>query len=456
MIRFSPRLRRARSLVRRSLTALGLALGAVVLGLALGVTAAQAASLKIEKVTSPGGIKAWLIRDRLNPVISLHIAFEAGSAYDPAGKEGVTAMMSSLLDEGAGDMRSLAFQRRVEDLSITLSFSTSSDALHVRLKTLRQNRDEAFRLMGMALTKPRFDQDAVERVRGQYLASYRSNQKMPSYIAGRLLMSQVFGAHPYARPKDGTARSLRAITIADLKAQTKLLARDRMFIAVVGDISAEELGVLLDRALGGLPAKTPVPRIAHVEPTLSGKTTVNRFDIPQSRVIFVQKGLKRLDKDFYAAFVLNHIIGGGSFTSRLYQEVREKRGLAYSVYTYLNPMDHAELWVGGVSTKNERVGESIALIRKEWQRAANEGITQKELTAAKQFLMGNYPVRFTDSAKIASFMVALQRDGLPPDYFRKRNSYIDAVTLADVNRVAKRLMRPENLTFIIVGKPAAL
>lgn len=433
--------------------AAALAVGA----LALFAVSAASAAVEVRKVVSRSGIVAWLVEDRSNPILSMSFGFRAGGSFDPAGKEGLAELTSALLDEGAGPMDALAFQKKLENLSIRLQFEVGRDQFHGTLRTLSRNRDTAFETVGLALTRPRFDADAVERMRASLLSSYLRDSRRPRYLARRAFWSSAYPGHPYGRPVSGTDKSLGAITRADLQRFVAgNFARDNLYVGVVGDVTPAQLEVLLDKAFGGLPEKRkprPVPAAA---PKLEGGIVVRRFDTPQSVAMFGQPGLPRRHPDYYAAYILNHILGGGGFTSRLYLEVREKRGLAYSVFSYLWPMRRTSLLLGAVATKNARVAETVAIVQAEWARMAKTGPTAEDLAAAKRYLTGSYPLRFSSSSQIADMLVGLQFEGLTRDYFDRRNGYIEKVTLADVRRVAKSLLKPDRLTFFIVGKPAGL
>ena len=415
---------------------------------------APAKATQIERVVSPGGIEAWLVEDHLNPIVSLHLAFRGGSALDPKGKEGLANMVSTLLDEGAGDLDSKAFQQTLEDNSITLRFSAARDSFGARVQTLTEYRDLAFDLLRQAMTKPRFDAEPVSRLRAQLLANLRHESEDADAIAGKTLMKTLYPDHPYGRPTGGTAESVAAIQIADMRAFVQeRLALDTLAIGVVGDITAKELAPLLDKTFGALPAKAAPWKVEDVAPKVAGRTIVIEKPLKQSNILFADRGLMRKDPDFYAAYVMNHILGGGGFTSRLYTEVREKRGLAYSVYTYLHPMDRSAIYAGGAGTANARVAETLKVVRDEWDKLAKDGVTEAELTAAKQYLTGSFPLRFTATERIASILVGMQTEDLGIDYLDKRNSYIEAVSLNDIRRVARKLLHPDDLTVVVVGQP---
>jgi zinc protease len=418
------------------------------------VAAGPARAVTVERVVSPKGIEAWLVRDPTIPIISLELAFRGGAASDPAEKTGLARMVAALLDEGAGDLDSRAFQERLNDLAISLHFDANADYFMGGLKTLAEHRDEAFDLLRLALTKPRFDGEPVDRIRSQILTILARKAEDPDYIAAREWYAAMFEGHPYARPTDGTPETVRKLGVDDLRGfVAKRLARDNLLIGVAGDITPEVLGPLLDKTFGDLPAHADGDGVPEVKPEAKGGVIVTDRDIPQSVVMFGEEGVKRDDPDYYSAYVMNYILGGGGFTSRLMTEVREKRGLAYSVYTHLLPMEHTGLVFGGVATENSRLKDSLDIIRAEWRRFRDRGATAEELENAKSYLTGSFPLRLDSTGDIAETLVSIRMGRLGIDYMDRRNALIEAVTLDDIRRVAKRLIDPEALTFVIVGRP---
>jgi zinc protease len=421
------------------------------------VLVSPAAALDVKVVKSPKGVTAWLVTDRTAPVLHMAFAFRPGALRDPVGKEGLTNLMTTLLDEGAGDLDSLAFQRRMEELALTWSMNAGRDTIHASVRTLTRHQKDVFKLVGLALTKPRFDAEPIERARAQLVSYLKREMTDPNTIAYRTWLKGMYPEHPYGRTVDGTPESIGKLTKEDLHAQHRAaFGRDNLIVGVVGNISPEELAPLLDDAFGGLPEQSAQMEIGEVTPHATGEVSVQRMSIPQSVVMFGHGALKRDDKDFYAAMVMNHILGGGTFSSRLYTEVREKRGLAYSVYSYLNPFEKGPLYMGQVSTENKRVKESIDIIRAEWKRMAQGEVTAEEVESAKTYITGSYALRFASASDISRMLVNTQVDGNGPDYFDKRNGYIQAVTLADVKRVAARLLQADKLTFFVVGNPVGL
>ena len=428
------------------------AIFAAVLALALPAQA----EIAIKEVTSPGGIKAWLVEDHNIPFTALEIQFKGGTSLEAPDKRGVINLMTATLEEGAGEMDSKAFAEARDALAASISFDSGTDSVGVSAKFLTENRDQVIDLMREALVNPRFDQDAVDRVREQVLSNLRSNEMDPGTIASEKFDALAFGDHPYATTGDGTIETVTKLTRDDVVAAHKAaLARDRVFVAASGDITAEELGKLLDHLLGDLPA-TGAPQPGPAPWLLPPGVTVVDFPTPQSTIFFGQKGIPRDDPDFFPAFILNEVIGGGRFTARLMTEVREKRGLTYGIGTYLVNMEHADMLLGQFSASNDKVAEAIKVVREEWGRLVSAGVTPEELEATKTYLTGSYPLRFDGNGPIASILVGMQMDGMPIDYVTTRNAKIEAVTMEDIQRVAARLFKPEDLHFVVVGQPEGM
>ena len=414
------------------------------------------AESKIAEVTSPGGIKAWLVEEHGIPFTALEIRFLGGTSLDRTGKRGEINLMTALIEEGAGDLDSQGFAAARDDLAAEFRFRSDVDGVGVSARFLTENRAAALALLQLALTKPRFDADAVERVRGQVLAGLASDAKDPDAIAGRIVRAQAYGAHPYGTVGDGTEASVAGLTAADMRAAfAGAVARDRVFVAAAGDITAAELGALLDQLLGDVPA-TGAPLPGRVEVAVKAGVAVEQFPGPQSSISFFQGGMRFDDPDYFAATILNEIMGGKGFASRLMDELREKRGLTYGVGTGLAAYDHAEMMSGGLSVANENVGQAMEVIRAVWAELAVNGVTQKELDDTKTYMTGAYPLRFDGNGTIASILVGMQVMGLPTDYPVTRNARVDAVTLADVKRVAAQLLTPDKLFFVVVGEPVGV
>lgn len=414
------------------------------------------AEINIKEVTSPGGITAWLVEEPSIPFMALELRFKGGTSLDVAGKRGATNLMVGLLEEGTGDLDAQGFARASEALAAQFGYDSNADAVSVSARVLSENRQEALDLLRMSLVAPSFPQDALDRVREQVLSGIRSDLKDPERIAGARLAEVIYGDHPYGSSGDGTIASVTELTREDMvQAHQGALAKDRLFVGVVGDITEAELGPLLDRLLGDLPdVGAAMP--AEAEVTISGGVDVVDFDTPQSVALWAQDGMARDDPDFFAAYVLNTILGGGGFESRLMTEVREKRGLTYGVYSYLVLRDLANVYMGSVATANDRVAQTVDVVQSEWARMATEGPTESEVENAKALLTGAYPLRFDGNGAIAQIMASMQMDNMPLDYIVTRNDKVNAVTADDVSRVAAELLTPDEMLFVVVGQPEGL
>ncbi len=434
--------------LRNILTAIVLLLAAAPL--------APALATNVERVTSPGGIEAWLVRDPTVPLVAMEFAFTGGANQDPEAKPGVSHVLSGMLDEGAGELDSKAFQQRVEENALRMRFSSGRDHFTGSVSMLRDRLEPGLDLLRLALTQPRFDTEALERVRAQVLSSLRRETTNPNSISNRTWWKTAFPRHPYGRPTNGTLESIPTVTADDLRDYlSRVLSRETLKIGVVGDIDPETLGPLLDRVFGALPEKSKLSPLPPVRIHDVGRRIVIDLDVPQTVLSFGGVGIERKDPDFIPAFVVNHILGGGSFSSRLYTEVREKRGLAYGVYSYLQTLERSPMFLGGTQTSNASAGEALKIIEAEIQRMAKDGPTEKELAEAKAYLKGSYPLGFDTSAKIARQLLNIQLWGYGTDYIKTRNDRIDAVTIEDARRVARRLA-DGGLLVTVVGRPKDL
>jgi len=434
--------------------------GALRLGIALAAVLAfvpAAYAVQVQQVTSDAGITAWLVEDHSVPVVSLHAAFRGGAALDPDDRAGLAVFTAELLDEGASDLDSTAFQSKVEDLSASLEFGAGQDNMTLALHSLAKNLGPSVDLLHLALTAPRFDAEPVARVRAEMLNSLARDQRQPNAIAYRLWWKTEFADNPYGRSTRGTPESIARITPDDMRALVHArFARDVLVVAVVGDITAAQLKPVLDQAFASLPEHAAPNAFADTAPAGQNDVVVSQLPVPQSVVVFGQKGLKRNDPDWYAALLVLNILSAGGLTSRVALEVREERGLAYSISASLYPLRHAGVILGQLGSQNARVAESLDLVRKEWQRMHDDGPTPKELADSKTYLTGSFALGLDSTGRIAGTLLSIQLDGLGIDYLDRRNSLIDGVSLADAKRVAKRVLDPEGLFFVVVGSPEKL
>jgi len=425
---------------------------------ALSLLPLNAWAVDVERVVGASGVEAWLVQDHSNPIISMRFSFKGGAEMEPADKSGLANLASATMDEGAGPYDSQAFQGIVADQSITLRFSASLDTFSGQVQSLTEDFDQAMELTRLALTEPRFDDEPVARIKRQIVSGIRSDSEDPGKMAFDALFADFYPDHGYGRDADGTVETVEAITRDDLRAFVQdRLARANLIVGVVGDISPERLKQALDRTFGILPAEPKIKAAtADVAPIASGRVDVIERDIPQSTIVFGHGGIKRDHPDYYAALVMNHILGGGSFTSRLYEEVREKRGLAYSVGSDIYPLDYSALLLGNAATENSRAAETLDVIRAEWARMAAGDVNADEVRDAKTYITGAFPLRFTSTSAIAQILVAMQLNDLGIDYLDIRNAYIGGVTLDDVKRVAAKYLKPDSLTVWSSGHPEGI
>jgi zinc protease len=416
-----------------------------------------AAAADIQQVRSPGGIAAWLVQERSLPIVTIRFAFEGGSAQEPVGKEGTAGLLAAMLDQGAGSLSGAAFQKQMEKLAVRISFDSDRDFFFGSFETLSANLAKASPLLKLAIDAPTLDPATLERTRAQFLARASLEAGDNNKLANAQWMAQSFAGHAYSRAIAGTPESIKVVTREDLAGyRARILARRTLRVAAVGDIDAETLGRVLDDVFGALPAEPQLTVIADVKPAAVPKPTVVRFEGPQSVAIFGRQGVPRSHPDHMAALVVTQILGGGSSEARLVQEVREKRGLAYWVYSLLVTFKHATVLIGGVASPNEEVAKSLDLIRTEFKRLAEQGPTQQEVDGAKSFLIGSYVLSLDSNAKIAEQMLRSQLQGLGPDFIAERKAGLQRVTRADVVRVARSLLATDDLSVTIAGQPTNL
>ncbi|HRJ69518.1 MAG TPA: pitrilysin family protein, partial [Beijerinckiaceae bacterium] len=407
----------------------------------LTAAAVGAPAANIQRVVSPKGIEAWLVEDYTVPIVSMDFAFIGGAALDPSDRNGLSNLMSGLYDEGAGDFDARAYQERLEEYAVEISFSSSKDKLEGSLRTLVENLQTAVDLLALAVQAPRFDEDAVQRVKAQIIAGLKRDENDPDYKVWRAFQQAAYPGHPYGRPTLGTIESVTALTRDDILASHQArLTREGLRIGVVGAIGPQALSKALDTIFGALPATAAQPAIADTAMAGLGTNRIVPVAVPQSTLALGRPAPGRKDPDFLAVFVVNHVLGGGAFTSRLWNEVREKRGLAYSVWSQLSTGRHANAFLAGTTTSNERAAESLAIIRQEVLRMAESGPTADELDRAKKFLIGSYALRFDTSRKIAGNLVELQVEDMGMDYIATRNERLAALSLDDSRRAAGRLL----------------
>lgn len=410
----------------------------------------------IQVVKAADGYSAWLVTEPSIPIVAIRMAWKGGETSDPQGKDGATDLLAYMMNEGAGDLDSKAFATRMEELNMSFSCSSGNDWTACSMSTLSENFEEAMELVRLGLTETRFDQEPYDRAIEETLISLRRAETSPGTIAQRALYASIYPDHPYARYS--TPETIKAVEIADLKSQRdRIMTKDTLLVTAVGDIEPARLKTVMEKTFAGLPEKSQALKLDEVVLKPAPKDpVVKELPQPQSLITFTAPGLKRDDPDFFAAYVTNYILGGGGFSARLMDEIREKRGLTYGIYTRMTTYDHLGLWSGSAQTMNEKAGELIARTKAELHKMATEGPTEKELADAKSYLTGAYPLSFDSNAKIAGAIMGIRQEELGLDYIATRNAKVEAITLEDVKRVAAKYLEPENFTFIAVGQPKGL
>ena len=416
-----------------------------------------AAATDIQTLQTPSGIKAWLVEDHNIPFVAFELRFSGGAGIDPIEKAGVTNLMMSLLEEGAGKMTAQEFSAAKESLAASFSYSTNQDSVGISVRFLTKYRDDTIALLRQSLVAPRFDLDAVERVRAQVLNILKANKKNPNNVVSRAFSQEAYGDHPYARDKSGTIETITGLSIEDLSAAHQYsMVMDRTYVSAVGDITAQELTDLIENLMVGLPKTSSLSFPEKASLSLSKGLQVIDYPTPQSIVLFGHAGINREHPDFFVAYLLNHIFGGSGFESRLMREIRGNRGLTYGVNSYLVSQNYADVYIGQFSSANDRVAEALDVLLIEWTKMAEDGITQAELDRAQTYLTGAFPLRFDGNGPIAKILVEMQMQDLDPSYIETRNDKVNTVTLEQANTVASWFYQPKNLRIFVIGQPKNL
>ena len=415
-------------------------------------------AVSVRSVTTPRGLAFWLVESTAVPLVALEFAMRGGAAQDPADKAGLGMLLAGLLDEGAGELDSQAFQQALDEKAIELHFRNDRDFMAGRMRTLVKNLDRAAELLRLAVNAPRFDEEPFVRVREHANARLRHDANDPGTVAAKTWRANAFPGHPYGLPAEGSLETLARVERADLVAAAKrTIARDQLVVAVVGAIGEKGAADLVDRAFADLPAKGDLRAVPEAQFAGLGKLDVVPLDVPQSTIRFGRPGLKRDDPDYIPSIVAAHVLGGsGNMTSRLFREVREKRGLAYTVFGNLYALDHGGFFYGGTTTKNDRARKSFDVASAEIRDVALHGLSEEELEKGKTYLIGSYPLRFDTSVKIASQLVQIQLEGRAPDWLVERNRQIAGVMLESLKRAARRALGDGSLYTTVVGKPDGL
>ncbi len=414
----------------------------------------QLLALDVQEIITKKGIKLWFVKDNTVPIISINFSFKGGTYFDLTGKEGTANLVASLLDEGVENITGFEFKEKMKSLGMKLSFSASKDEFSGVFQTIEENKEESFRLLQLAINKPTFSLEGIEKVKNQVRANIRIRNSDLQKLSSILFEKNFYKGHKFSRSDIGTLSSIEKINRNDLLNYiNENFNKSNLVIGVAGNIEEKDLLELIDSLFGNLQEGTEsfreIPRFLEFSKGIS----ITKKETPQTSVIFGHKGIMRNDKDFFAARVANYILGGGGFQSKLYKKIREEKGLVYSIYSYLVPYLNDGVILGGFQTKNESVNKTIELLKKEWSKIQTHGVTKKELEDAKSYFLGSFSRNFTNTRSIAGLLNTIQFYELGYDYFIKRKEIIKNLNIKNVNEICKKLFNPDQLFFKIVGNP---
>lgn len=409
---------------------------------------------EVKEITSPKAkIKAYLFQDRTNPIISINFLFKnAGLSTDETQQSGISTMAAALLTEGAGNLDSQQFKEILEQKAVGMGFSADMDDFSGHLLTTRENMNTAFKMLNMAMTQPRFDEEDIRRTKAQMLAALKRQTEHPSGVLALEAAKEIFGKHPYARNPVGDAAAIAKIGRPQLLEFVKNhLSNSNLMVGIAGDVSEEEAGKIVDALFGGLPESGRIVFVREAE--IDFDRRVRNISLPSAQVVssFAAKGIGRTHPDFYPLFIANHILGGSGLSSRLSMAAREKEGLTYGIDTYLSLLDKAPMLRGGFSATPDNFARVVEIVRRQWAEMGRKGVSEEELAEAKDYLIASYNLRFASIDTISAILVYMQKDNLGLDFLQKRNDYVRQVKLKDVNRVAREYFNPEKMIFVNVG-----
>ncbi len=417
------------------------------------------ADILIKEWNTPKKIHILFVPDPSTDLVSVNFSFQQiGSAVDPKGKEGLAAVMMQLLFERTveGSDR-FTLQKKLKRLGVIhgIQYDISHDNINFWFKCPKDKLKEAFLIVKIILTEPSLDEKELAKMKNYDPAGSRLATAGELEFAKKILFQKVFSPHPYALPTSGTLEGRQSITIQDIQQSIQQrFVREKLVFSVTGNIDQNVLGKQIDETFGGLPEKSPLPNIGPAPLNFDGQMTILHKDSPQSGVEFGQPGVAYNHPDYLPLLVINDILGGKPFTSRIWLEAREKQGLVYNIQTDLSGNQYAALLTGSFECDNQNAQTVITIIKNEWKSLKENGVNEKEFKAAKTGLMGRFVLNFTSPDGIAQYLLMCYLNGFPTNYINLRNKLLNEVTLEQVNRVAKEYLNLNQLTFVIVGNPS--
>ncbi|MEE2694983.1 MAG: pitrilysin family protein [Pseudomonadota bacterium] len=410
-------------------------------------------SFEFQKLKTESGIEFWFVEDKSIPIVSLSYSFKGGASLDHDNKAGISNLMTSLMDEGTRNLSASEFKDLMKINGMKMYFSTEKDRIDGVFQIITSQIDDGFSLFYEALNHPRFDEREIEKIKKQIEASIRIDESDIPKIASDKFNHFFFNKHSFSRKVKGTLDSITRISKDDLISFHKeAFTRNNLNIGVAGNVSERQIKKYVEMVFGKLSNAGESRRLETFPPMPSGKEFY-KIETPQTTVLFGHSGLSRNDKNFFAIRIANYVLGGGGFQSRLYKNIREKRGLVYSVYSYLLSYQNDGVIIGGFRTRNKSVTETIKRVRDEWKKIERKGITKNELDDAKAYYNGSFTRNFTSTLSIAKLLQIVQYYNLGENYFEERKELIDSLKLDEINNLISEFFKSEELFFMIVGDP---
>lgn len=400
------------------------------------------------------GTRVLFVESHELPMIRVSLVFDAGSSRDAGGKEGQALLANYLLDEGAGKMSADDIASRLEGLGVELSANVGLDMATVGIRSLsgKAQLDPALDVLRALVVEPTFPETSLDRERGRLLIGLKRSEQSPGDVGDKLFNRLVFGNHPYARPSSGDKKSVKAITRDDLvQFHRRYYVGANTIVVIVGDVRKSGARRIAMHIAGALPAGSAAPPLPKVKALQSATTKRVRFPSSQTHILIGLPGMNRGDPDYFPLYVGNYMLGGGGLVSRLSQEIREKRGLSYSSYSYFWPLRNKGPFTMGLQTRNDQADQALRVMRKTLTDYLRTGPTEKELIAAKKHITGGFPLRLDNSGKIASYLVVIGFYNLPISYLDEFNSKVEAVTREQIHNAFKRRIKPDRMVTVIVG-----
>lgn len=424
-----------------------------ILNCLLLISVSHSFALDIKRSVLKNGLTLLIVERHNLPVVKVAIGIKAGSLNEPEEKSGLANLTASLLAEGTKNRTARQISEEIDFVGGSVGASGGNDYSTASLSVLKKDVRLGFDLLSDIILNPVFPQDEINKKIERTKGGLKAMEEDPGYLASREFKKAVFGSHPYGRLTTGTAKTLDRITRGDLvEFHSRYFTPDNSIMAVVGDITPEEAEQLINEYFAKWKAKGEKPPSRPEITSVKERNTVTiDKNLTQANIILGHKGVSRDDPDYYAISVMNYILGSGGFASRLMQNIREEKGLAYDIHSFFAPNKYGGRFQVGLQTKNESANTAIEEVLKEIRNIQAVPVSDTELSDAKSFLTGSFPMRIETSSRIAGFLVAVEYYGLGTGYIDNYPLYINNITKEDVLRVAKKYLDPENYVLVVVA-----